>query len=47
LAQVEPLIQLVNEHGYRLVYYANGSAFFKDRAGEPQLYLVFERVDPD
>ena len=33
----------MQQYGYDLVHLSEGSAFFKNKAGEPQVYLIFER----
>jgi hypothetical protein len=36
----------MEQFGYRLAFYSEGSEFFENTLGEPQVYFVFERVNP-
>ena len=39
------LISIMHNSGYQVAFTADGSAFFKNKRGEDQVYLVFERMD--
>ncbi len=43
VSQAQRELAIMQHYGYALVHVSQGSAFFKNKAGEPQVYLIFER----